>query len=161
MIFDSEVINGPIQHGFLAGSSTLTATLTIHDFVACELDKGKVVLMYSADLSAAFDMLRPDILIRICREKKFPETICRVIYNFLTNRCGYVEINNQTSILKEIPIRCVQGLVIGPRLFNIYTSELENIIGPDFFLKYLMQMILMSQFLLTLVTTLLANLNWK
>jgi hypothetical protein len=111
----------------------LTATLTIHDFVSSELDKGKIVLMYSADLSAAFDMLRPDILIRICRKKGFPESVCRVIYNFLINRCGYVEIDNQSSILKEIPIGCVQGSVIGPRLFNIYTSELDSVIGPEFF----------------------------
>ncbi len=57
----------------------------------------------------------------------------RVIYNFLTDRCGYVEIETQTSILKEIPIGCVQGSVLGPRLFNIYTSELDSVIGPDFF----------------------------
>jgi len=64
-LLDNEAINGPIQHGFLAGSSTLTAALTIHDYVACEMDKGNVVLMYYADLSVAFDMLRADILLRI------------------------------------------------------------------------------------------------
>ena len=132
-LFDRVVVNGPIQHGFLSGCSTVTAGLTVQDFVACEMDKGNIVLMYSADLSAAFDMLRPDILVNICRKKGFPDSICRIIHNFLSDRVGYVDIDGHPSILKKIPIGCVQGSVLGPRLFNIYTSELDNIIGPDFF----------------------------
>jgi hypothetical protein len=132
-MFDRDIINGPTQHGFLPGTSTITANLTIQDYVGCNLDMGKIVLMYSADLSAAFDMLRPDVLIKICRKKGFPEVINRVIFDYLTNRSGYVEIDGQSSILKHIPIGCVQGSVIGPRLFNIYTSEFDSIIGPDFF----------------------------
>ena len=122
-----------MQHGFLSGCSTITACLTIQDFIACELDYGNVVLMYSADLSAAFDMLRPDILVKICRKKGFPESLCRIIYSFLSDRVGFVDMNGYPSILKRIPIGCVQGSVLGPRLFNIYTSELDSIIGPDFF----------------------------
>jgi hypothetical protein len=81
-LFGKDEISGPVQHGFLAGSSTLTAGLTIHDYVACKLDKGKILMMYCADLIADFDMLRPDILIKICRKKGFPESICKVIFNF-------------------------------------------------------------------------------
>ncbi len=44
-----------------------------------------------------------------------------------------MEIDEQSSILKEIPVGCVQGSVIGPRLFNIFISELDSMIGPDFF----------------------------
>lgn len=122
-MFSCSLINGPTQHGFISGSSTLTAALTIQDYVACQLDVGRVVLMYSADLSAAFDMLRQDILIDICRSKGFPESLCRVIHNFLSNRLAYVEIDGKSSMLKEIPIGCVQGSVLGPRLFNIYSLQ--------------------------------------
>jgi hypothetical protein len=48
-------------------------SLTFQDFVACKLDKGDIVLLYSADLSAAFEMIRPEILIKICLKKGYPE----------------------------------------------------------------------------------------
>ncbi len=73
--------------------------------------------------------------------KGFPESLCRVIHNFLSNRLAYVEIDGKSSMLKEIPIGCVQGSILGPRLFNIYTSGLGDIIGKEF-LTLLMQMIL-------------------
>jgi hypothetical protein len=44
-----------------------------------------------------------------------------------------VEIDGKPSILKEIPIGCVQGSILGPCLFNIYTSGLNDIIGDNFF----------------------------
>jgi hypothetical protein len=89
--------------------------------------------MYSADLSAAFDMVRKDIFVDICRSKGFPESIIRVFYNFLNDRLGFVEIEGCHSHLKEIPIGCVQGSVLGPRIFNIYTSNLSSIIPQDAF----------------------------
>jgi hypothetical protein len=89
--------------------------------------------MYSADLSAAFDMVRKDIFVDICRSKGFPESITRVIYNFLNDRLGFVDIEGCHSYLKEILIGCVQGSVLGPRIFNIYTSYLCSIIGKDAF----------------------------
>jgi hypothetical protein len=132
-LFSNELLNGSHQHGFLPGSSTVTACLTVQDYVSSELDKGNIVLMYSADLSAAFDMVRQDILVDICRAKGFPESLCRVFYNFLSNRLGYVEIDGSSSYLKEIPVGCVQGSVLGPRIFNIYTSNLDTVVGPEAF----------------------------
>jgi hypothetical protein len=73
-LFDAELLNGSHQHGFLPGSSTITACLTVQDYLSTELDKGNIVLMYSADLSAAFDMVRKDILIDICCTKGIPES---------------------------------------------------------------------------------------
>jgi hypothetical protein len=132
-MFKTELLNGTHQHGFLPGSSTVTASLTIQDYLSGELDKGNIVLMYSADLSAAFDMVRKDIFVDICRSKGFPESIIRVFYNFLNDRLGFVEIEGCHSYLKEIPIGCVQGSVLGPRIFNIYTSNLSSIIPQEAF----------------------------
>jgi len=53
-------LDGNFQHGFKANRSIVTAMLKIQDFIAKELDKGRIVNCYSLDLSAAFDPLRPD-----------------------------------------------------------------------------------------------------
>ena len=52
-----ERLFGTHQHRFSASRSTTTAALTLQDNISGKLDSNKVVLMYSADLSAAFDML--------------------------------------------------------------------------------------------------------
>ncbi len=53
---------GTHQHGFFPCRSTTTALLTIQDYICRNLDDNKIVLLFSADLSAAFDMLRPESL---------------------------------------------------------------------------------------------------
>jgi len=58
------------QHAFRKGSSTVTAGLTIQDYIAGELDNNKIVLAYSADLTAAFDLLRPKLLVKNLLELK-------------------------------------------------------------------------------------------
>jgi hypothetical protein len=55
--------------------------------------------MYTADLSAAFDMVRQDILVDICCSKGFPESVTRVLYNFLNDRLGFVIFAYLTFIL--------------------------------------------------------------
>jgi len=54
-------LDGKFQHGFKKNRSTTTAMIELQDYISTELDKGKIVGTYSIDLSAAFDLLRPDM----------------------------------------------------------------------------------------------------
>ncbi len=87
------------------------------------------MFLYSADLNAAFDLLRPDYLINVLDRIGISRDISRVIGNFLSDRTGYVSFNG----CKNIPIGCVQGSVLGPRLFNIYMSDIESSLPPEVF----------------------------
>jgi len=51
---------GDHQHGFRKGHSTTTCLMELKDEIANLMDKNKPCLLYSLDLSAAFDMLRVD-----------------------------------------------------------------------------------------------------
>jgi len=62
-------MDGCFQHGFKENRSTVTAALELQDYVASKLDSGQVVGTYSIDLSAAFDLLRPDVFLEDMREK--------------------------------------------------------------------------------------------
>jgi len=84
----------------------------------------------------AFDLLRPELLVERLRELGVTNTLIRVIYSFLTDRSYCVDIEGSISTLKNLPIRCVQGSVLGPILFSIYLGDLKNIIPEAFVLSY-------------------------
>jgi len=127
-LFDLDDMMGPHQNAFRPGHSTITATLTIQDFLSSELDRGRHVLLYSTDLTAAFDLLRPNLMAKILLEKKIPLIYVKIIFDFLTKRKGFVEFEGINSHIFNMDVGCAQGSVLGPFLFNVYTSQLQTII---------------------------------
>jgi len=127
-IYGYDSLMGEHQHAYRPGCSTVTAALTLQDFIASEIDKGNKVAVYSTDLTAAFDLLRPSLLVKKLCDLNLPRSYINVIVDFLSNRTGFVDINGTYSFIKPIPLGCVQGSVLGPFLFNIYTSDLEKVI---------------------------------
>lgn len=84
-----DTLMGEHQHAYRPGCSTVTAALTLQDFLATELDKGNKVIVYSSDLKAAFDLLRPNILVRKMCDLDLPKAYINVIVDFLTGRTGF------------------------------------------------------------------------
>ena len=124
---------GSHQHGFYPSRSTMTACLSVQDFISQCLDNNKTVLLYSADLSAAFDMLRSESLVDVLIKLNINPNLVQLIYNFLQKRTSFVQINGSFSSMKHVPLGCVHGSVIGPSLFSLYTRELNNILPEQFF----------------------------
>jgi len=92
------------------------------------LDSGKIVLLYSADLSSAFDLLRSNILVGKLIEIGVEHKLISLILNFLSDRFAYIDIDDHVSNLTRLDYGCVQGSVLGPILFNIYVSELGKLL---------------------------------
>lgn len=124
---------GPHQHGFFPNRSTITACLTVQDYVSQGLDNNRSVLMYSADLSAAFDMLRPETLTQTLVNININPNLTLLIRNYLSDRYSSVQINDSFSSMRSVPLGCVQGSVLGPSLFNIYTRGLGHDFPEHFF----------------------------
>jgi len=122
---DHDILFGSHQHSYRPHASTTTACVVIQDYVASELDRNRLVLMYSADRSSAFDLLIPNLLVQRLVELNIPSRWIKCIQNYLTNRSGFVDVTGKVSTLKTIPFGCVQGSVLGPVLFNIYTNQLS------------------------------------
>lgn len=70
--FDLDVLFGSHQYACRPHSSTVTACMLLQDYVASELDQNRMVLMYSADLSSAFDLLIPNLLVDRLVELSLP-----------------------------------------------------------------------------------------
>ncbi len=129
-LMNTDQIEGPHQHGFCANHSTVTAMVEIQSIISEALESKKKVLMYSVDLSAAFDMLRPGLMMRTIFGK-LPFAVCRIILDFLTDRSYKVKFGSCLS--KEFPLRigCAQGSTLGPKLFSMYCGDLQYLIKED------------------------------
>lgn len=118
-------VDGNNQHGFKKEHSTTTACLEIQSTLASLMDKGEKCVIYSADLSAAFDVIRPDIFhkkAKMC----IGEELTDLIYELITDRQGFVEVDGFASTFFKFPAGCPQGSALGPKIFNIYSRDLND-----------------------------------
>lgn len=123
--------DGQNQHGFKHHHSTETALLTLQAYMAETLEKKLPALVYSVDLSAAFDLLIPDKFHNIFKDK-ISEGLMFCLMDFLQKRTFCVELGESRSQTMNLDRGCVQGSVLGPRLFSLYVGELEkHITLPD------------------------------
>jgi len=79
-------------------------------------------------MSAAFDLLRPHLFHQI---KSTPPALMNLLMDFLTSRKLFVQYENATSRVDEINVGCVQGSVLGPKLFALYCKDLVNNLPKD------------------------------
>ena len=80
------------------------------------------------DLSAAFDTIDHDILInRLEKRCGLKGTVISWFISYLKDRTQSVMINNQQSKPVKLKYGVPQGSVLGPILFTIYTSPLNEI----------------------------------
>jgi len=128
--YDLDDIMGKSQHGFRSGHSTDTAVSEVISHIAELRDKKRKVLCYSMDLTAAFDLLRKEVLAKIMVEKGIPVGITRIIFEYLKDCQGYVQIGRDRSCVRDIKLGCVQGSILGPFLFNVYTSGISDVVNP-------------------------------
>ncbi len=117
--------DGPHQHGFRSQHSTTTAILNVQRSISETLDEGNDAMIYSIDLSAAFDMLRKDTLINNVK-RTLGDNISSAVYDFLSDRKCLISVGDANSEILDVSIGCVQGSVLGPKLFSLYTNQVEH-----------------------------------
>ena len=120
-------ITGKQQHGFKKCKSTATLALQIQSLVARALDDDNYVLMASIDLSAAFDVVNIDLLVKRLEIIGLPEDVVSLIEIWLRNRMFYVEIDDQVSNILNTSHGTIQGSILGPILYAIYVSPLFDL----------------------------------
>ena len=123
-------LTGNFQHGFKKERSTETACLEVQSKIAQACDTGDFVVMAGIDMSAAFDVVDHDILMKRLKTVGLPKILLKVLWSWLTQRSFYCEIGGKTSVFQNITHGTVQGSVLGPVLFAIFIAPLEDNI-PD------------------------------
>ena len=141
-IFHNADLTGKQQHGFKKCKSTSTLALQLQSLIARALDDDNYVLMASVDLSAAFDVVNIDLLMKRLRILGLPDDVLSLVELWLRKRLFYVDINGEISKLYEIDYGTIQGSILGPVLYAIYVSplfdltELSNFADDNFALTW-------------------------
>lgn len=113
-----------MQHGFKKNKSTTTAALTLQNIIASAMDEDCYVAVASMDLTAAFDVLNVDLLLKRLDIMGIPNDILQLITAWLKNRLAYVEVGSSCSDYYPVDFGSGQGSILGPVLFNYYMAPL-------------------------------------
>ena len=118
------------QSAYKSSHSTETTLLKIQNDIALSVDSGKAVALTLLDLSAAFDTIDYSLLYD-CLHDWFglDGTVLSWFKSYLSNRKQKIKIGDSFSEAVILPFGVPQGSVLGPLLFTLYTSPLNQVIS--------------------------------
>ena len=122
--------DGLNQHGFRKHHSTESALLLIQSKMSKIIEAKKPGIIYSVDLSAAFDLLRPDKFYEIFKNR-LSKGLMFALLDFLNERKFQVEMGEARSSTLSLDRGCVQGSILGPKLFSLYVSGLADKLASE------------------------------
>ena len=123
---DNNFLNST-QHGFREGRSCLSALLNVYDDIVHMIsDPSAVVDMIYLDFAKAFDKVDHGFLLRKLREIGISGNLGIWFYNFLAHRSQYVRlpggVSDDSMVISGVP----QGTVLGPMLFLVLMSNINQ-----------------------------------
>ena len=117
------------QSAYKAAHSTETVMIKVLDDICRSLDSNRIVFMSMLDLSAAFDTVDHNILLRrldsLLGVRGAALDWCS---SYLRDRHMKVSINGTDSVPKVLECSVPQGSILGPRMYNDYTMPLGLLI---------------------------------
>jgi len=118
------------QSAYRAGHSTETTLLRVFNDVVRNIDNQRVTVLLALDISAAFDTINFDVLAdRLKVDFGIDGVALEWLLSFLINRTQYVAVGSSRST----PVACLscvtQGNVLGPLLFALYISPVDNVVS--------------------------------
>ena len=121
-------LQNPKQYGYKRKHSCETLLVKMIDDILVGIDEGRGVILVIVDLSAAFDTVDHSILLNILRDKyHITGSALQWFRCYLTGRTQRVKIGDTFSEPLVISFGVPQGSVLGPLLFNLYSSSLSEV----------------------------------
>ncbi len=126
---DTFNILDPFQSGFRALHSTESALLKVTNDILLSIDSGSSAILILLDLSAAFDTVDHDILLKRLECVVGVQGLALEWFaSYLKGRTFSVNIGSFTSPPASIHCGVPQGSILGPLLFSLYMLPLGSIL---------------------------------
>ena len=122
--FTANKIFHPNLHGYRKNRSTQTALVQMYDRWVQAAAKGQVSGAVLLDLSAAFDLVSPDILLQKLEIYGLDKSFLTWIDSYMTNRYQGVWIDHTLSSYLPCDIGVPQGSNLGPLFFLLFGNDL-------------------------------------
>jgi hypothetical protein len=124
----SNDLHCPVQSGYRPHHSCETLLVRMTDDINREIQGGNIVLVVLLDLSAAFDTIDHEILLKkLLTDYGISGKALSWMKSYLEDRSFCVKIEDTISSLLELLFGVPQGSLLGPILFILYIKALQTI----------------------------------
>ena len=125
------------QYGYKKGHSCETLLLKLMDDILVAVDKQFGVVVMIVDLSAAFDTVDHSLLLNMLQFKYcITGSALKWLKSFLSDRTQRVRVGDCLSESLIVVFGVAQGSVLGPLLFNMYCSSINDVFSSCGFESY-------------------------
>lgn len=122
---------GKTQFGFRRGKSTSDNLSLFSTDLLLAFSKNNSVTAAFLDVAAAYDNVNLSILKKKLCDLNIPLKITNFIFNLFMERSVSLRVPGFENVFRYLWKGVPQGSVLSPLLYDVYTRELESVIGSD------------------------------